>query len=107
MILVDQLRKCFAALLAAAVVFAFGYHELHYIFTHHQAKEHCENHLHGAEESHCDFCIIDISVVSEQAISAATEIENIFVALNLHVPVVAYNSSEEYLPFLRGPPVAV
>lgn len=105
MIFVNQLRKLFAASLAAAVLFAFGYHELHYLFTQHQPTEHCDNHFHGAEESHCDFCKIDLLVVAEGGIAPS----NKFVA---HFPLTysfglqtIHIGLRRHPSYLRGPPL--
>lgn len=105
MIFVNQLRKLFAASLAAAVMFAFGYHELHYLFTQHQPTEHCDNHLHGAEESHCDFCKIDLLVVAEGGIAPSNKFVVHFPPTYSSGLQTNHVSLKKFTSYLRGPPL--
>ncbi|HLP18715.1 MAG TPA: hypothetical protein VK174_00365 [Chitinophagales bacterium] len=60
------LRKIFSALFTAAVLFTVSVREVHYLFAHHDAHEHCENHLHSADEhKHCVACKFDAEVFTD------------------------------------------
>ena len=100
------MRKIFACLLTAIVLFTVSVREIHYLFTEHHAEtEHCENHLHQAEtHTDCAVCKFDVSFFTDaifhpdfqQQQFCAEKYEASYRSIIL-APVVNANS-------LRGPP---
>lgn len=98
-------RKLFSALFTAAVLFTVSVREVHYLFAHHDAHEHCENHLHSADEhKHCIACKFDAELFTDV-------IEHTRLAIPTGYPhkfTDSYHSAVLYKPVLanalRGPP---
>ena len=60
-------RKILSVAFAAAIVFTVSVREVHYLFSQHEAHEHCENHLHQTDHhKDCSVCKFDISVFSDE-----------------------------------------
>ncbi|MCS6934887.1 MAG: hypothetical protein NZM35_07035 [Chitinophagales bacterium] len=99
-------HRLLAAVLAPAVIFAFGYHELHFLFTHHEDTEQCENHLHPSEPSHCDFCKSDIQVVGNAVFAHPANDYALFPVRQFTRVIQLYVSNSHSDILLRGPPVS-
>lgn len=101
------LRKALAVIFGIAVVTIVSVREVHYLFSQSHIHEHCENHLHGAEEhNHCAACKFDISLFTDEVPQPP-----VLTAVSYHsTPIVVYQSVILYSTVrantLRGPPVA-
>ena len=63
-------RKIIAVAFATTIVFTVSVREVHYLFSQHEAHEHCENHLHATDHHNdCSVCKFDISVFSDAIVS--------------------------------------
>ena len=63
----NLVKKIFAFVFAAIVLFTVSVHETHYLFSeHHSVNEHCENHLHKNDgHADCAVCKFDISLFTD------------------------------------------
>ncbi len=102
---ISLFRKILSVAFAAAIVYTVSVREVHYLFSQHEAHEHCENHLHDASHHEdCAVCKFDIATFTDEVFTASTS------------PLVFTETKwvDNYQPFnlqsstfnlaLRGPP---
>lgn len=99
------IRKVLAAMFGMAVVFTVSVREVHYLFAQNHVHEHCENHLHAADEhAHCAVCKFDISLFTDEVSHVQVATPETYPAQ----PAAVYHSVVLYSSInangLRGPP---
>lgn len=90
-------------------MFTVSVRETHYLFAeHHEANEHCQNHLHSQEEhSHCAVCKFDVSLFTDE-IFAPENSPLIFPGNRMDdIYQTRIVNSLISFPSLRGPPALV
>lgn len=98
-------RKILSVVFAATIVFTVSVREVHYLFSQHEAHEHCENHLHDStHHEDCSVCKFDLSIFSDEilpsdntkAIVFASQVDDWSQVFNLQSQISSVT--------LRGPP---
>jgi|ERR1043165_3487407 hypothetical protein len=102
----NLIQKTFALALTVMVLFTVSVRETHYLFSdHHSIDEHCENHLHSADNhADCSVCKFDISLFTDAVFkpSIAGASFSIQTSVSFYSPVTL---SDTFLSnSLRGPP---
>ncbi len=102
------IQKIFAFALTAIVLYTVSVREVHYLFSQHEAREHCENHLHGeGHHEDCSVCKFDVSFFTD-GVSVRHTSPLAFAGekvVCVYQPFIT--NSHLSFPSLRGPPVLV
>ena len=70
---ISLFRKILSVAFAAAIVYTVSVREVHYLFSQHEAHEHCENHLHDASHHEdCAVCKFDIATFTDAVFTVST-----------------------------------
>ena len=102
---ISLFRKILSVAFAVAIVYTVSVREVHYLFSQHEAHEHCENHLHDASHHEdCAVCKFDIATFTDEVFT----VYNSALAFVSEEAIGIYQSqvtnSLISFPSLRGPP---
>jgi hypothetical protein len=99
------IKSFLSALFALIVLLTVNVHEVHYLFLQHEAHEHCENHLHSADEhDHCRVCKFDVSFFTDVIFGSNNAIPTASVEKYSGTGQFFNLQASFFNLFLRGPP---
>ncbi len=98
-------RKILSVAFAAAIVYTVSVREVHYLFSQHEAHEHCENHLHDASHHEdCAVCKFDIATFTDEVFTVYNSPLVFTIAEVVGIYQSPFTNSLISFPSLRGPP---
>ena len=102
---ISLFRKILSIAFAVAVVYTVSVREVHYLFSQHEAHEHCENHLHDASHHEdCSVCKFDIASFTDVVFTANdSPLKFLSKEVACMYQLTITNSLLSF-PSLRGPP---
>ncbi|MFN8287936.1 MAG: hypothetical protein U0V74_14360 [Chitinophagales bacterium] len=99
------LRSIFSVVFAFTVLFTVSVKEVHYLFASHEAHEHCDNHIHPADEhGECAVCKFDIAFFTDAITLIHPQLPQQYFAVKQPAACFTPTTTRLYTKPLRGPP---